>query len=93
MTTALGLRLSLLTYFAIAASGSTPVVTYATYFGNGGETASFVTLGPSGEVIVVGFTTSQDLPGTSLAYQRNKANGFPGNTDIFVAFRTQFGRP
>jgi uncharacterized protein (TIGR03437 family) len=39
----------------------------------------------SGDVIVVGYTTSQTLPGTANAFQPTKAAGFPDNTNAFIA--------
>lgn len=64
----------------------TLVPTYGTYFGGGGqESAIAVTTDFQGNVIVVGTTTSQSLPGTSNAFQPTKALGFPNNQNIFVA--------
>jgi uncharacterized protein (TIGR03437 family) len=65
---------------------STPIVTYGTYFsGNGDDTAIAVTIGPAGEIVVVGTTTSQSLPGTANAWQPTKAIGLPNNSDVFIA--------
>jgi uncharacterized protein (TIGR03437 family) len=65
----------------------TLVPTYGTYFGGTGDAnvAVAVAIDASGNVIVVGFTTSQTLPGTANAFQPMKAAGFPDNRDVFVA--------
>jgi uncharacterized protein (TIGR03437 family) len=69
------------------APASTPVPTYGTYFGGTGDANSAVAVAvdPSGNVIMVGYTTSQTLPGTALAFQPTKAAGFPDNRNVFVA--------
>ncbi len=72
---------------------STPIVTYGTYFsGTGDDAAVAVALGPSGEIIVAGTTTSPSLPGTANAWQPTKATGFPNNSDVFIAKFDSSGR-
>lgn len=70
----------------VAAAG-TPVPTYGTYFGGTADinVAVAVAVGPSGEVVIAGYTTSQSLPGTAHAFQPLKATGFPNNRDVFIA--------
>jgi uncharacterized protein (TIGR03437 family) len=66
--------------------GSTPLSTYGTYFGGAGdESGTAVTTDSQGNLIIAGSTTSQSLPGTSNAFQRNLSVGPPNNQDAFVA--------
>jgi hypothetical protein len=80
---------TLLCFWPILATGSTPVPTYGTYFGGTGDTnvavAVAVAMDPSGNIVVAGYTTSQTLPGTANAFQPTKATGFPDNQDVFIA--------
>ncbi len=71
---------------AVLEAGSL-VPTYGTYFGGTGDTnvAVAVAVGPSGEIVVAGYTTSETLPGTANAFQPTKATGFPDNRDVFIA--------
>ncbi|MGA2216192.1 MAG: SBBP repeat-containing protein, partial [Bryobacteraceae bacterium] len=45
-----------------------------------------------GNVIIVGTTSSQTLPGTANAFQPTKATGFPDNLDVFIAKFDATGR-
>ena len=83
-TCALGVLFGLSPMLVTAA---TPVVTYGTYFGGTGDIngANAVAVGPSGEVVMVGSTSSQTLPGTSHAFQPTKAAGFPDSRNAFIA--------
>jgi hypothetical protein len=55
----------------------TPVPTYGTYFGGRGqENAIAVTTDAQANVIIVGTTTSQSLPGAANAFQPTKAPAF-----------------
>lgn len=57
-----------------------------TYFGGGGfDKAMFMATDLSGNIIVVGITRSDSLPGTEMAYQKTRSVGFPDNYDIFVS--------
>src|SRR5579862_6017968 len=71
----------------VAVCGGSPVPTYGTYFGGGGDNnaAVAVAVDPQGNVIVAGHTTSQTLPGTTNAFQSVRATGFPDNEDVFIA--------
>jgi uncharacterized protein (TIGR03437 family) len=64
-------------------SGTVPFgVHYATYFGGSGkDTASAIALDSSGDIYLVGTTTSSDLPGTRNTFQPTKA----GSQNVFVA--------
>jgi uncharacterized protein (TIGR03437 family) len=71
----------------------TLVPTYGTYFGGGGQdNAVAVTTDAQDNVIVVGTTTSQSLPGTLNAFQPTKAQGFANNQNVFVAKVSATGR-
>ena len=75
------------------AFAGTPVPTYGTYFGGtGDESASAVATDSQGNVIIVGTTTSQSLPGTGNSFQTSRAPGFPNNKDIFVTKFDATGR-
>ena len=54
--------------------------------------AKLVAVAPTGEVIIVGTTTSSTLPGTSQAFQPTKGPGLPNNLDVFVSKFDSSGR-
>ena len=87
MTTRRGAAFFLLLSLPSAvAAGTVPSVAYGTYFGgSGGETASAIATDAQGNIFIAGTTTSTDLPGTAGTYQANKAVGFPGTSDVYVA--------
>lgn len=66
---------------------ATPVPTYGTFFNgpSGVTTAIAVATDNTGNVIMVGSTTSPQLPGTADTFQPSKAAGFPDNEDAFIA--------
>jgi uncharacterized protein (TIGR03437 family) len=74
------------------AIAATPVLTYATYFGTSMEQATAMAVAPTGELVLVGSTTSQTLPGTSQVYQSTRSFGFPFNKDVFIAKFDATGR-
>jgi uncharacterized protein (TIGR03437 family) len=92
--TNIGVYSALFSLWPIVAAASTPVSTYGTYFGGTGDTnaAVAVAVDPSGNVVVVGYTTSLTLPGTANAYQPTKATGFADIRDIFLAKFDPTGR-
>jgi hypothetical protein len=75
------------------AHAAAPSVTYGTYFGgSGNDSATAVATDVQGNIFIAGTTTSTDLPGTAGSYQPNKAVGFPGTTDLFIAKFDPTGR-
>jgi uncharacterized protein (TIGR03437 family) len=89
--TKLGVYSALFWLGPILLAASTPTVTYGTFFGGTGDSnvATAVAVDTSGNVIVVGYTTSQTLWGTANTFQPTKAAGLPiqgaDNTNAFIA--------
>jgi uncharacterized protein (TIGR03437 family) len=59
---------------------------YATYFGGTGDDYSQgMAFDRQGNVILIGSTTSNDIPGTQQSFQRTRAQGIPNHRDVFIA--------
>jgi len=71
---------------------STVAPVYGTFFGGGAEAGMAVASDSSGNVIIAGTTTSNDLKGTAGRFQPNLAPGPPGSADVFIAKFDSTGR-